>query len=148
MDTSLKQKRFRFSEKEYSMIRELAEEKNISENQVMVNALELYYSDNVVPEHIILGRITQLEQKLGFMDKKIETFSSLMYYILPFIFAGLPDLPNDRSQSQLIIDKSAYRFKLMVQGFKNYQRKENISFVQSIWGDLQETLEETYKENK
>ena len=79
-------KKYNFPKEVCDKIEELAEEAGVTNTEAVINAILFRYNADVMDEHIVLGRITQMQKKLDYMDKKLETFSSLIYYIIPYFF--------------------------------------------------------------
>lgn len=127
-------------------IEELADEAGVTNTEAVINAILYRYNADVMDEHIVLGRMTQLQKKLDYIDKKIETFSSLIYYIIPYFLAIHPDLPKDKTESTNLLNRGSQKMRNLVMKFRNWLKTEKISFVQSVFGDNQETLEQTYVE--
>ena len=146
--TDSRAKKFNFRETMLDQLKELAEEKGISETQVMENAFELYYSQDVMPEHIVLGRMTQLQQQLTVVDRKLETLAGICYSVLPYIFATLPPLPasttdKDGTKHNLALERGIEIMQAHVRRYKQDMRKTKISFMQNVWADMQEELNMT-----
>ena len=74
-------KEYNLPEDIVNKIEELAEESGVTNTEAVINAILFRYNADVMDEHIVLGRITQMQKKLDYMDKKLETFSSLIYSI-------------------------------------------------------------------
>ena len=125
-------------------IEEMANESGVTNTDAVINAILFKYNNEVTDEHILLGRMTQIQKKLDYLDKKIETFSSLIYYLIPYFLAVHPDLPRDKQESATQLNKATQKMKNMVINFRKYLKSEKISFVQSVFGDSQESLEQTY----
>ena len=132
------QKRIRLSGEGEKMLEELAEENNMSENKVFETALKLYYTQEIMDEHIVLARINALERQLRHTDKKLETFSNLMYFLVPYFLATQPDLPKNKDEATLVLNKGTNKMVNLVSQFRKYCRTEKIGFMQSVWGDFQE----------
>jgi len=139
-------KNYYFPEDVCKKIEDLADEAGVSKTEAVIDAILMKYNSDIVDEHIILGRITQLQKKLDMMDKKMETFFSLIYYIIPYFLSIHPDLPKDKVESSNLLKKGAVKMKNLVTNFRKYLKVEKISFVQSVFGDSQETLEQTFIE--
>ena len=139
-------KKYNFPKEVCDKIEELAEEAGVTNTEAVINAILFRYNADVMDEHIVLGRITQMQKKLDYMDKKLETFSSLIYYIIPYFLAVHPDLPKDKTESTNQLNKGSQKMMNLVMNFRKWLKTEKISFVQSVFGDSQETLEQTYTE--
>jgi len=140
------QLRLRVTEKMKKQITELAEEMNISQTQVIENAFMLYYSQDVMAEDIILGRMTQIQHQLTTLDRKVETLCGLLYTCLPYIFGTLPDLPKNVTNSDGTKFNPGYVkghdvLEKLVKIYKKDWKTHKISFVQNIWADMQEEIE-------
>ena len=125
-------------------IEQIANEGGITNTDAVIEAILFKYNCEVTDEHILLGRMTQIQKKMDYLDKKLETFSSLIYYLIPYFLAVHPDLPKDKQESANQLDKAAQKMTNMVMNFRKYLKSEKISFVQSVFGDSQESLEQTY----
>lgn len=125
-------------------IEEMASESGVTNTDAVINAILFKYNNEVTDEHILLGRMTQMQKKMDYLDKKVETFTSLIYYLIPYFLAVQPDLPKDRQESAIQLDKATQKMKNIVMNFRKYLKTEKISFVQSVFGDSQEVLEQTY----
>ncbi|CAM4259683.1 hypothetical protein [Treponema peruense] len=134
-----------FDELKDKHLRELAEEKGISKTQVLENALDLYYSQDVMPEHIVLGRMTQVQQKLELMDRKLETLAGIFYSIMPYIIGVLPPLPKNEVNAKgekynPALDKGNDVFNKLVINYRKQMQAHKISFMQNVWADMQEEI--------
>lgn len=146
-------KRFHLKNKMIEQIKELSDEMGISETEVMENAFNLYYSQEVMPEHIVLGRMTQVQQQITTMDRKIETLAGIFYSIMPYIFGVLPPLPKNETTSDgrrfnPALDKGNDIFGKLVINYRNQMKTHKISFMQNVWADMQENLEMTNTDAK
>lgn len=147
-DSKTNRLNLRLNETMKKQLAELAEEMGISQNQVIENAFQLYYSQDVMTENIVLGRMTQLQQQITTLDRKVETFCGLMYSVLPYILGTQPDLPSsivkkDGTKINPGLVKGEEIFDRLVMTYKKTWKAHKISFVQSIWADMQENLELT-----
>lgn len=138
-------KRYRFTESMCEQIKELSEEKNISETKVLENAFNLYYTNEVMPEHIVLGRLTQLQSQITSLDRKLETFAGIFYVVMPYILGVLPPLPKnevdkDGKKFNPALDKGNEVFTKLITNYRNLMRGHKISFMQNVWADMQENL--------
>ena len=88
------QKNMRIKKLVAEHLKELADEEGCSETQIVENALNIYYSKEIMPEHIVLGRMTQIENQLTAIDRKLETFAGVFYLTMPYIMGVLPPLPK------------------------------------------------------
>ena len=138
----------RINESFSSMLDELAEEEGLSKTAILENCVRRYYMEESVDENLFLARMSTLEKKLDWLNNKTETFYKLVYHILPFILAHLPPLPKDKAAAQAVLDSGSQRMTSLVLGFRKMEKENDISFVQKVWGDTQETLEETYMRSR
>lgn len=150
-DSSLK--RFHFKNRMIEQIKELSDEMGISETEVMENAFNLYYTQEVLPEHIVLGRITQMQGQITAVDRKLETLAGIFYSIMPYIFGVLPPLPKNETASDghrfnPALDKGNDIFGKLVINYRNQVKTHKISFMQNVWADMQEKLEMTNSDTK
>ena len=142
------QKNMRIKKLVAEHLKELSEEENCSETQIVENALNLYYSKEILPEHIVLGRITQMESQLTAIDRKLETFAGVFYLVMPVIFGCIPQLPktevdkNGRKYSPAI-DKGNDIFTKILKNYRVQMKTHKISFMQNVWADMQENLDMT-----
>ena len=130
-------------------LKELSEEENCSETQVIENALNLYYSKEIMPEHIVLGRITQMESQLTAIDRKLETFAGIFYMTMPYILGVIPPLPKneidkDGKKYNPALDKGNDIFTKLIINYRNQMKTHRISFMQNVWADMQERLDMTH----
>lgn len=152
MKTDSAQKKFNFTTTMIDQLSELAKEKGISETQVMENAFQLYYSQDVMPEHIVLGRMTQVQQKLELMDRKLETLAGIFYSIMPYFIGVLPPLPKNEVNSNgekynPALDKGNDVFSKLVINYRKQMQTHKISFMQNVWADMQEEIFFTHYTN-
>ena len=139
-------KEYNLPEDIVNKIEELANEAGVTNTEAVINAILFKYNADVMDEHSVLGRMSQLQKKMDYIDKKLETFSSLIYYIIPYFLAVHPDLPKDKNESTNQLNKGSQKMMNLVMNFRKWLKTEKISFVQSVFGDSQETLEQTYTE--
>ncbi len=130
------------------MIEELAKEEGVSKAEMVETCIRHYYTEDVLDENLILGRMSTLEKKIDWLNNKTETFYKLAYAFMQYVVTFLPALPKDKTEAQGILDSGAERFSKFVMKFRKIEKAEDISFVQQVWGDTQETLEETYMRSK
>lgn len=135
----------RLNKPSFKMIEELKEENGLSRNKMIEECIKLYYTQGTVDEHILLARIMQLEKKIDWLNNKTELFYKLINFILPFFIAHLPDLPTDKKEGQIVLDKGSRKMLNLVMAFRKSEQANDISFAQQIWGDTQETLKENYE---
>lgn len=140
--------KIRVTETMKTQLVELADEMGISQNQVIENAFQMYYAQDVVSENIILGRMTQVQHQITLLDRKIETLSGMIYTVLPYILGTQPDLPKievdkngNRSNPGLV--KGYDILSKLISSYKKDWKTHKISFVQQIWADMQEDLQLT-----
>ena len=142
------QKNMRLKKLVAEHLKELADEEGCSETQIVENALNIYYSKEIMPEHIVLGRITQIENQLTAIDRKLETFAGVFYLTMPYIMGVLPPLPNneidkDGRKYNPALDKGNDIFTKIIRHYRNQMKTHKISFMQNVWADMQEKLDMT-----
>lgn len=146
------EKFFRFKKTMVEQLKELAKEKHISETQVIENAFQHYYLEEVMPEHILLGRMTQVQQKLELMDRKLETLAGIFYSIMPYFIGVLPPLPKNEVNANgekynPALDKGNDVFSKLVINYRKQMQTHKISFMQNVWADMQEEIFFTHYTN-
>ena len=98
-----------------------------------------------MPEHIVLGRLTQLQSQITSLDRKLETFAGIFYVVMPYILGVLPPLPKnevdkDGKKFNPALDKGNEVFTKLITNYRNLMRGHKISFMQNVWADMQENL--------
>lgn len=146
-------KQFHITPEMAEKFKNLAAEIGMSDSEILEAAVDLYYAQDVLPEHIIDGRLTQIQQQLTTMDRKLETLGGIFYQIMPYIFGILPPLPKnevnaDGNKYNPALDKGNEIFLKLIQGYRNQLKIHKISFVQNVWGDMLENLELTNVEKE
>lgn len=142
------QKLFCLKKLTVARIKELAEENDTSETEIVEQAINYYYNMDAAPEHIILGRIGQVQSQLTTMDRKIETLAGIFYYSMPYIFGVIPPLPknevdkNGRKYNPAF-DKGNDILMKIILNYRNEVKTHKISFMQNVWADMQEHLNMT-----
>lgn len=141
-------KKFSFDKSVVDKIEELAKEECCSETQILENALNIYYTKEIVPEHIILGRISQMQNQLTAIDRKLETFAGIFYMVMPYILGVIPPLPKnevdkDGKKYNPGLDKGNDIFTKLIINYRNQMKTHKISFMQNVWADMQEKLDMT-----
>lgn len=137
-------KSIRIKDATWKQAEELAAEKSVSVTKVIEEAIQLMYAQDVVDENIILGRLSIIEQNLRYMKTRDETAYKLINYLIEMIFCRLPDLPNESDAKRIIFEKNAKLMSQIYVSFRKKEQQEDISFMQSVFGDSQEVLEEKY----
>ena len=142
------QKNMRIKKLVAEHLKELADEEGCSETQIVENALNIYYSKEIMPEHIVLGRMTQIENQLTAIDRKLETFAGVFYLTMPYIMGVLPPRPNneidkDGRKYNPALDKGNDIFTKIIRNYRNQMKTHKISFMQNVWADMQEKLDMT-----
>lgn len=137
-------KTIRLKNATWKQVEELAEEKNISMTKVIEEAVQHLYSEDIIDENIILGRISVMQKKLQYMENKNETFYKLMSFFVEMIFCRLPELPKEPNAKKVLFEKNANLMSQLIISFRKKQQQDDIGFMQSVYGDSQETLEEKY----
>ena len=138
------QKKFNLRKPVCSQIAELAEEKGVSETAVVEMAVNNYYSQDTFAENIILGRMSVLEKKFSNLDSKTDTFYRFIHFILPNIFSRMAPLPKDKGERDVVLGNGSKIMYNLLLLFRRDEKKNHLSYMQSVYGDSQETLEETY----
>ena len=126
------------------MIETLCKEENLSRTEVIERCIRQYYTEDTLDENLLLARMTALEKKIDWLNNKTETFYKLAYAFMQYVVTFLPALPKDKTEAQMILDGGAERFANLVKRFRKTEKEVDISFVQQVWGDTQETLEESF----
>ena len=127
------------------MLDELANEEGITRTAMLEMCVRHYYAQDTLDENIILARFSTLSKKVDWLNNKTETFYKLINFVLPYIIAHLPQLPKDKKEAQAILDSGTERMTSLIWSFRKIEKEKDISFVQQVWGDTQENLEETYE---
>lgn len=141
------QKNMRIKKLVAEHLKELSEEENCSETQIVENALNLYYSKEILPEHIVLGRITQMESQLTAIDRKLETLAGVYYLVTPLILGSI-DVPGTQTDDKgrkynPALDKGNDIFTKILKNYRIQMKTHKISFMQNVWADMQENLDMT-----
>lgn len=138
----------RFDAAVEKLLEELCDEEHLSKTGMVEKCIRNYYTQETVDENILLARMSTLEKKVDWLNNKTETFYKLINHVLPFIIAHLPPLPKDKAEAQAVLDSGTQRMTSLIWSFRRQEKEKDISFVQQVWGDTQETLEETYMRSK
>lgn len=129
-------------------IKELAEEECCSETQIIENAVNIYYTKEILPEHILMGRMNQVQAQLTAIDRKLETFAGIYYMVMPYILGVVPPLPKNEvdkngKKYNPALDKGNDIFMKLIINYRNQMKTHKISFMQNVWADMQEKLDMT-----
>ena len=143
------QKKFNFTDDFVNKLKMIAAEEGCSETQVLENAFNLYFTKDIMPEHILLGRMNQLQSQLTAVDRKLETFAGIFYMTMPYILGVLPALPKneddkDGKKYNPALDKGNDIFTKLIINYRNQMKTHKISFMQNVWADMQEKLDMTH----
>ncbi len=138
-------KTIRFRETTCKKIADLSKEWGLSENTVIEKLISNAWNTSVTDENIILARLTAIDKRIALLSNKCETFFKLIYFILPNIFARLPPLPKGKDEASLALDRGSNVMQKLVALFRKDEREHDIRFLQSVYGDTQEALEESYE---
>ena len=141
-------KTLRLDNKVLEHIKELADEECCSETQIIENAVNIYYTKEILPEHILMGRMNQLQAQLTAIDRKLETFAGIYYMVEPYLIGVLPPLPKnqvdkDGKKYNPALDKGNDIFMKLIINYRNQMKTHKISFMQNVWADMQEKLDMT-----
>lgn len=142
------QKKFNLRTNVIEQIKTLSKEEACSETQIIENAVNIYYSKEILPEHILMGRMNQVQAQLTAIDRKLETLAGLFYQMQPYLIGVLPPLPknevdkNGRKYNPAL-DKGNDVFIKLVINYRNQMKTHKISFMQNVWADMQEQLDMT-----
>ena len=142
------QKKFNLDEQLVERIKELSEEEGCSETKIVENAVNIYYTKEILPEHILMGRMTQIGNQLLAIDRKLETFAGIFYMTMPYILGVVPPLPKnevdkDGKKYNPALDKGNDIFMKLIINYRNQMKTHKISFMQNVWADMQEKLDMT-----
>lgn len=142
------QKKFNLTDVTLEQLQEIAGDEGCSETKVVEAAVALYYQKEIVPEHILMGRMSQLQSQLTAIDRKLETFAGIYYMTMPYILGVLPPLPKnevnkDGRKYNPALDKGNDIFTKLVINYRNQMKTHKISFMQNVWADMQEKLDMT-----
>lgn len=141
-------KTLRLDNKVLEHIKELADEEGCSETQVIENAVNVYYTKEILPEHILMGRMNQVQAQLTAIDRKLETLAGIYYMVEPYLIGVLPPLPKnevdkDGKKYNPALDKGNDIFMKLIINYRNQMKTHKISFMQNVWADMQEKLDMT-----
>lgn len=141
-------KTLRLDNKVLEHIKELADEEGCSETQVIENAVNVYYTKEILPEHILMGRMNQVQAQLTAIDRKLETLAGIYYMVEPYLIGVLPPLPKnevdkDGKKYNPALDKGNDIFMKLIINYRNQMKTHKISFMQNVWADMQERLDMT-----
>lgn len=138
-----KEKKFRLSDLTLEHLNELAEEDGCSETKIVEQAINYYYTKEILPEHILMGRMNQLKEQFTVMDRKLETLSGLFYMLMP-IFLGSLTLPEDIKSGDKtsltldpLLEKGNNRFMKQIINYRRNIKAHKISFMQNVWMDTE-----------
>lgn len=145
MKNNCVQKRNRIKESTNKQLSDLAKEWGLSETAVIERLVSNAWNTTVTDENIILARLTAIDKRIALLSNKCETFFKLIYFILPNIFARLPPLPKGKDEAGLALDRGSNVMQKLVALFRKDEREHDIRFLQSVYGDTQEALEESYE---
>lgn len=138
-------KRYRIKDNRARQIEKLAEEWKMSETAAIEDLILKAYSETVTDENIIMAQLAALEKKLSQLSNKCDTFFKLIYFILPNLFARLPPLPKGKDEAQISLNRGSTVMQKLVTLFRKDEKEHDISFLQSVYGDTQESLAEGYE---
>ncbi len=138
-------KQIRLKETTCKQIVDLGKEWGLSETAVIERLVSNAWNNNVTDENIILARLTAIDKRNALLSNKCETFFKLIYFILPNVFARLPPLPKGKDEAGLALDRGSNVMQKLVALFRKDEREHDIRFLQSVYGDTQEALEEGYE---
>ncbi|WP_149554522.1 hypothetical protein [Treponema pectinovorum] len=142
------QKKFNLKSNVVEQLKTLAKEEGCSETQIIENAVNIYFSKEILPEHILMGRMNQLQAQLTAVDRKLETLAGIFYQMQPYLIGVLPALPKnevdkDGKKYNPALDKGNDVFIKLIINYRNQMKAHKISFMQNVWADMQEKLDMT-----
>lgn len=142
------QKNLRLNKTVAEHLKVLAEEEACSETQIIENAVNIYFSKEILPEHILMGRMNQVQAQINAIDRKLETLAGIFYQLQPYFIGVLPPLPKnevdkDGRKYNPALDKGNDIFTKLVINYRNQMKSHKISFMQNVWADMQEDLHMT-----
>lgn len=133
-----------FSELMDKQLNEIAEEQGLPKTKIIENAFSLYYKQDVMPEHIVLGRMTQMQQQLELMDRKLETLAGIFYTTMPYIIGVLPNAETKTDEKgkkyNPALEKGADVFGKLIINYRKQMQANKIGFMQKVWADMQEEI--------
>lgn len=131
---------YRFTNETITQIQELAQEKGVSQTQIIEMAVHNLYSQDTFDENIVLARMTTIEKQFSYLDKKCDTFFRFIHFILPNLFSRLAPLPHDKTERGLVLDNGSNIIYNLIMLFRKDEKKNHLSYMQSVYGDTQEDL--------
>lgn len=142
-------KRFNFTEQAEKQISELSEERGCTQTALILELLGKEYVHDIVPEHILMGRMNQLQAQITAIDRKLETLAGIYYMVMPYILGVLPPLPKNETNAKGEkynpgLDKGNDIFTKLIINYRNQIKMHKISFMQNVWADMQENLNMTH----
>lgn len=109
---------------------ERAREEDVSFTRLVEKAVDVFVCKNERAFYVELARMTNVEKRLQYLGNKSETFYKLAYYMLPMLFARLPELPKDVFVRRM--DVSVKKFEKNVRDFRKKNREENMQFSEKL----------------
>lgn len=128
------------------MLDELSAEEGDSKSALVERLVRERYVRDASDATLIFGRMSAIEKRMDMLDNKSELFYKLMTYALPFFIAHMPQLPTDFRQAEMALKDGQQRMVQLIMKYREQAKERDISFVQQIWGDSQETVGETYRQ--
>ncbi|MBO4858790.1 MAG: hypothetical protein J5527_09765 [Treponema sp.] len=147
METNVK--KFRLDDDICNKIITLSNEEGCSQTEIIRHCVNFYYQKDVMPEHILMGRMNQIQSQLTAIDRKLETLAGVFYYTMPYILGVIPPLPKNETDSNgkkynPALDKGNEIFSKLIINYRNQMKSHKISFMQNVWADMQESLNMTH----
>jgi uncharacterized protein (DUF1778 family) len=130
-------KTFRVSPAANKLLCRRARDEQSTEAEIMVKALTLYLTKDVMDESLLIAKMNELDRKLQFLDKKIELGQKYFLEYLRYFFLNFTDPPKDKDERAVFIKDGMRRFNTMLKKFKLNLTKTP-AFLETILGDMLE----------
>jgi hypothetical protein len=141
MKTGNTQFHLRVTEELKKLVKNYAEEEDISESAVVTLALQKFFTDDIADESLLIAKMSAIDSKLHKLLAKTDLGHKFLMDFFQYNFIFFPPLPEDTKQLKI-------KYSAAAQGFRRFmlmlrkRLKTMPGLEETIFGDMIEKNEE------
>ncbi len=132
-------KTYHLSNQTCKQISILADESGESATAIVETAINYFYQKDELSQNVLMDKLASIDSVIKKIDYKEEVFFTWTRFIVPYLFAALPDMLETDASFRLISEKGRKNLNQLEAIFRKVNENKKKSFLQEVFATMRTT---------
>ena len=132
-------KTYHLSNQTCKQISILADESGESATAIVETAINYFYQKDELSQNVLMEKMSEINSLIKKIDYKEEVFFTWTRFLVPYIFAALPDMLETDASFRLISEKGQKNLNKLEAIFRKVNENKKKSFLQEVFATMRTT---------